>query len=249
MRSKKYLSLLSVLLMFCACEQSDGGGGHFVKYFIQMYSEGDIELTMLRSRPNYQGVETVYQTGFVVGLEYPAVEYWAEDGDEGYQKLAERNGDTAFNQWIGHDTPFGAHAFADNFGALHVVSDSDWDDAHPAGTPLDDILLARFYSHAEFIRSGYDTGGVEMEVFLFYNKYFNIVKKLVSELTAADMEMLCWYGFRDFDKTTRSPIIIFTSAPTKAKEHTLTIEWTTVEGKVKTASITCTPEVDPELQL
>ena len=69
----------------------------------------------------------------------------------------------------------------------------------------------------------------------------------MSELTAADMKMV-YYSLTDFSSQTKSPVIVFTSAPTLEKEHTLTLRWTTVEGDVKTASITCTPEVDPALQ-
>ena len=39
-------------------------------------------------------------------------------------------------------------------------------------------------------------------------------------------------------------IIYFTKTPTIDPIHTLTVEWTTVEGEVKTASLTCRPQVN-----
>ena len=83
--------------------------------------------------------------------------------------------------------------------------------------------------------------------FLQNYDYLKTIEKRPSELTAADMKMV-YYSLTDFSSQTKSPVIVFTSAPTLEKEHTLTLRWTTVEGDVKTASVTCTPEVDPALQ-
>ena len=44
-------------------------------------------------------------------------------------------------------------------------------------------------------------------------------------------------------------ILYFTSVPDNpGEEHTFTVEFTTSDGTVKTASVTCTPRVDPTLQ-
>ena len=104
---------------------------------------------------------------------------------------------------------------------MHITSNADWDEEHPAGTLLDDILWAEFWSYADYIRSGYETGGV------------NNVQMLVEDLKADDMQMI-----RDY------VIIYFTKTPTIDPIHTLTVEWTTVEGEVKTASLTCRPQVN-----
>ena len=115
-----------------------------------------------------------------------------------------------------------------------------------AGSLLDDILLVRLYSYANFIHEGYP--GKNDNTFLSKRKYLSVIKKLMSELTPADMEMIYCCEVNDFSTDTLYPVIVFTSAPTLEKEHTLTLRWTTVEGDVKTASVTCTPEVDPALQ-
>lgn len=61
----------------------------------------------------------------------------------------------------------------------------------------------------------------------------NNVQMLVEDLKADDMQMI-----RDY------VIIYFTKTPTIDPIHTLTVEWTTVEGEVKTASLTCRPQVN-----
>ena len=165
---------------------------------------------------------------------------------EEFLRLATRNDDTSFNQWVPDPLCLRTPAFANNFRELHVVSNADWDEEHPAGSLLDDILLVRLYSYANFIHEGYP--GKNDNTFLSKRKYLSVIKKLMSELTPADMEMIYCCEVNDFSTDTLYPVIVFTSAPTLEKEHTLTLRWTTVEGDVKTASVTCTPEVDPALQ-
>ena len=210
-----------------------------------------------------------------------------------------------------------------------VTSNADWDEAHPAGTSLDDVLQVRINSSSDFVHDGYDMGEYKYEFLQNYD-YLKTIEKRPSELTAADMKMV-YYSLTDFSSQTKSPVIVFTSAPTSDKDwsaeypagtslndkmgvryvsyaeyiesgyppgfdlgkdilydkplsalqpddlrvveytpsslsiysfilyftsvpdnpgevHTFTVEFTTSDGMVKTASITCTPEVDPALQ-
>ena len=128
-----------------------------------------------------------------------------ESDPQEFERLAIRNGDVGYNRWLEFwEYP---SAFADNFQTMHITSNADWDEEHPAGTLLDDILWAEFWSYADYIRSGYETGGG------------NNVQMLVEDLKADDMQMI-----RDY------VIIYFTKTPTIDPIHTLTVEWTTVEG-------------------
>ena len=167
-----------------------------------------------------------------------------ESDPQEFERLAIRNGDVGYNRWLEFwEYP---SAFADNFQTMHITSNADWDEAHPAGTSLDDVLQVRINSSSDFVHDGYDMGEYKYEFLQNYD-YLKTIEKRPSELTAADMKMV-YYSLTDFSSQTKSPVIVFTSAPTLEKEHTLTLRWTTVEGDVKTASITCTPEVDPALQ-
>ena len=224
------------LLLFCeltlgSCMQNKD---YLVFYqnYIQAYYQGELELKDWAS---------LYAPGDLIDLETTPIPWFyiilanakpisrKPECLQEYERLATRNGDTHFNSWADYSDGGTPYAFADNFQTMHVVSDADWDEAHPAGKFLDDLLLCNWLSHADFVRND-------------YNEEFrlNYKKKLVSELIPEDMEMIgCgWVDVR----------ISFISAPTLAKTHTLTLTWTTVDGNVKTASITCTPEVDPALQ-
>jgi DNA-directed RNA polymerase specialized sigma24 family protein len=161
-------------------------------------------------------------------------------------KKKEMNTDIDFNQVLANGALPMVATFADNFSKMVVTSNADWDEAHPAGTSLDDVLQVRINSSSDFVHDGYDMGEYKYEFLQNYD-YLKTIEKRPSELTAADMKMV-YYSLTDFSSQTKSPVIVFTSAPTLEKEHTLTLRWTTVEGDVKTASVTCTPEVDPALQ-
>ena len=165
---------------------------------------------------------------------------------EKFNRWAARNNDIDFNQVLANGALPMVATFADNFSKMVVTSNADWDEAHPAGTSLDDVLQVRINSSSDFVHDGYDMGEYKYEFLQNYD-YLKTIEKRPSELTAADMKMV-YYSLTDFSSQTKSPVIVFTSAPTLEKEHTLTLRWTTVEGDVKTASITCTPEVDPALQ-
>ena len=230
-------------LFCCGCnKEEDCCGPSFYRELITRYVGGALKMEMLQITYTGATPTTILQTGFVVGVDESQM-YSSFCFPEKYKMLAERNGDTSFNREVFPWERLG-EAFADNFCELHIVSNADWDEEHPAGTPLDDILLAHFDSYAKIIHDGYKINGAKLD--LSRNDNFTICKKMVSELTSDDMEMLC-YGYDYYDKDTRNPMIVFTCAPTLEKEHTLTLRWTTVEGTVKTASVTCTPQVDPAL--
>ena len=241
--------LMAVFLFSCEKDKIGTGVYYYAENYINRYYDGGVALKMLEGHHYGNREPMILQTGFVIapsgGLEYGPW-YFDSYAKEQFLKIAERNGDTSFNRKVFNGERLG-EAFADNFHELHIVSDADWDEEHPAGTLLDDILSVRMYSFAEFIRNGYHDLARNKSEPLGDYRSLQIIQKRVSELTSDDMEIIA-YSISDMTLQTKSPVIVFTSAPTLEKEHTLTLRWTTVEGDVKTASVTCTPEVDPVLQ-
>lgn len=75
-------------------------------------------------------------------------------------------------------------AIADAFSKISVVADADFDAAHPAGTPLDDIICLRSESAYEYIRTGYEYPYADRKM-----AYLNCRKPL-SELTQNDMTLM-----------------------------------------------------------
>ena len=225
MKRIKYLGvLLSIVTLCVACEKSEKDGlGGFHKNFVELYVDGQIMLTEFQNECSGDAhrLSKKQIAGFVICIPSPKMYFFYGPDIEKFNRWAARNNDIDFNQVLANGALPMVATFADNFSKMVVTSNADWDEEHPAGTLLDHILWAEFWSYADYIRSGYETGGG------------NNVQMLVEDLKADDMQMI-----RDY------VIIYFTKTPTIDPIHTLTVEWTTVEGEVKTASLTCRPQVN-----
>lgn len=161
----------------------------------------------------------------------------AQNSDK-FLPLAERNNDMKANSFLPEGMGLGYSAFADNFASIQVVSDKEWDADHPAGKSLNDKILLRYQSYADYVRNNYT-------LTLYDCPETKAV--LLSEVLPGDLWMiLCPVG----PDTEYAPTLYFTESPVDSPiKHTFTITLTTTEGDIKSVSITCTPEVDPKLQL
>ena len=186
------------------------------------------------------------------------VSYNSVGGDKTlYDEWCQKHGDMSYNRKeeykIG-DTP--PHEFvAADYTAIEIVSDTDWDTEHPAGTSLADIAMFYSASPIRYIQSGYsreyDWSDTPMPGYVYKHMQnwthlrlrdgiykgktpFYPVKKLASELKPEDMVLLgsgdLMYGSRGG----RTPIgfLEFTTRPTKNKTHNITVTLTTDEGEV-----------------
>lgn len=211
------------------------------QYYVENYVGGDLVLWphyAVRSSasdlpaPDAEGFEVsisekvYYQNPELEGAQHP---------DE-FLQIAERNGDTEFNRWK-NPPEQDLTAFADNFTGIRVTSDKDWNAEYPAGTSLNDKMGVRYTSYAEYIDRGYPVG-FDLESDILYDKP-------LSALKPDDLRVV---EYTSYHLSIHSFLIYFTSVPDKVGEaHTFTVEFTTSDGTVKTASITCTPGVDPAL--
>ena len=199
--TRKYLILLLFsLLTLNSCNKHEGPELRFCENYIQNYCQGDLVL-LSRSPDRPPQIPANPQTPIRnFWIELTNCEWISPKSDpQEFERLAIRNGDVGYNRWLElWEYPT---AFADNFQTMHVTSNADWDEEHPAGTLLDDILWPEFWSYAGYIHSGYETGGG------------NNVQMLVEDLKADDMQMI-----RDY------VIIYFTKTPTIDPIHTLTVE-------------------------
>lgn len=148
----KIICLLLIIPLCCGCnEHETSSAPSFRQCFIEVYYSGGLELPMLQT--GYFGTQPTVppqnlQTGFVITPNYSHNNMCDSFSDpEEFLRLATRNDDTSFNQWVPDHLCLRTPAFANNFRELHVVSNADWDEEHPAGSLLDDILfLCQFYS-------------------------------------------------------------------------------------------------------
>ena len=239
----KKLLIYIFLSSLVGCNEPEewiGNGSGYSKYLVQNYVDGSYVLYgMLAEKPS-----TLYSmSGFQVLLEDPV--YYQTPEQEGAQhtddflRIAERNHDTEYNNL--KSLPWSdLTAFADNFTGIKVTSDKDWSAEYPAGTSLNDKMGVRYVSYAEYIESGYPPGfDLGKDILYDNNKPLSALQPDDLRVVEYTLSSLSIYSF----------ILYFTSVPDNPGEvHTFTVEFTTSDGMVKTASITCTPEVDPALQ-
>ncbi len=239
----KKLLIYIFLSSLVGCNEPEewiGNGSGYSKYLVQNYVDGSYVLYgMLAEKPS-----TLYSmSGFQVLLEDPV--YYQTPEQEGAQhtddflRIAERNHDTEYNNL--KSLPWSdLTAFADNFTGIKVTSDKDWSAEYPAGTSLNDKMGVRYVSYAEYIENDYHSySDLGKEILFLYNKPLSALQPDDLRVVEYTLSSLSIYSF----------ILYFTSVPDNPGEvHTFTVEFTTSDGMVKTASITCTPEVDPALQ-
>ena len=98
--------------------------------------------------------------------------------------------------------------------SIDVTSNADFDENHPAGASLNDIVLFTTFSPYPFIKNGY-TG-----------KEFVKNKKTLDQYTQDDFKLIFCVGsapiYNELDEDNYG-CISFTTEPTANKEHTLTI--------------------------
>lgn len=229
---KKALYILLVCLCTVACDKGNETGDEsiFVHYFIGYYNGGDYVLAEIKER------ETEATVGIGIGLDnvinYQTPEWSNSVNTEEFVRIAARNGDTGFDGNLWSFIYLSRVVFADNFQSIHLTSDRDWDEEHPAGTLLDDIVLWEAITYSDFIRNGYTGGNPDESPFVYY-------QESLAAIEPAWMEMI------KLDQTIgkgHSPNLLFAKSPTLDKEHTLTVTLTTTEGKTYRPTITLRPE-------
>ncbi len=130
-----------------------------------------------------------------------------------HRTLSEKYGDTNNGDfWSSKDLDFGNYALADSFVDIDIVSDAEYDDEHPAGTSLADIVRVSFRTFYPFVSGETKRASSEK------------VYKRVSELTPTDMILV-----------EATPVVFtftFRTPPLSAQQHNFTIIFTSDEGNV-----------------
>lgn len=149
---------------------------------------------------------------------------YALSQDEKHKALCVKNGDVNFDRklrssdgesgpgWLPEATVWNTdYPFSD----ITIVSDAGFDDLHPSGTPLDDIINIKYYTYRFYIENGYKH--TDPERMYVSNDYSgDCVTKLLSEWGAEDFL---------FVQATNHPVyggglaFSFTSKPTIEQQH------------------------------
>ena len=198
-----------IVLLLCflvmGCKNGTLDGATFTNHFVQGYCIADhIEKIGL-----YRYATRAFYVTFGGELVYDGKRN-SDDPDK-FHELAQKYGDISYNRRV---VPFRNNALANELTGISVVSDSDYDESHPAGTQLDDIIYFNGESFYSFVSSGYR--GQEST---FFDKPLN-------ELLAEDMKLLdiddMWFRF--------------STPPTASQEHNITLTITDADGNTFTAT-------------
>lgn len=201
-------------------------GNYLTNHYVPAYFY-DLDSFVIRQ---FVGAEqTKYGDGII--LDFKGKSCNEETNKEKYVSLASLYGDMTFTQSSQkgkrHILPEEI-SIADPIASISVVSDQDFDDAHPAGTKLDDILYFHAISPYVFVKSHYTTWNDDTPS-LIDGGYSTIEGKL-TDMKAEDFLLInCSFSY-----PAKAIYIDFPEKPT-AKTHHLTISIAFTNGKVLTA--------------
>lgn len=149
--------------------------------------------------------------------------YYGENCGDKLSYFSKLYNDTSYNNFI---LPGSQQALAYPLDKITLSCNSDYDDKHPAGTPLDDIVKLKFTSYLDYIENGYQypewykkekgygLGEIPFEYYL-------------SEINSDNTKLASRGVHR----------LIFTELPNVAGEYNFTLELTT-NGETFTATFT-----------
>ena len=170
-----------------------------------------------------------------------------DDDSRLFESLARKHKDISYNKKIAYlDGKYlmdpNPYCLKDDFTAIHVTSDTDYDESHPAGSNLDDVVVFHSSSPYPYIESGYtctyDWGEVR-DILPWPDSTFNhdyidteewshYIRKNVMDLCPSDLTLLGGYLWRGEPSL---GILEFASKPTLEKCHTIHVELINDEGK------------------
>lgn len=222
-------SVLCVCLCICGCSLMQERGFFFESYVIEYVNidyEGepkiqcDAKNKVAVSLPTeryafyvWDGISDVWKQSH---------QNWAQL-HERHRELSRKNGDIGFDQIIDLEV-WGTTGVVvwntDNvISAITITSSEDYDNTHPAGVSLNDIVQITYTTHKPFIENGYKHM-IEVDGVLQFDKHRSTndysgdrVTKVLSELTPADAI------FMDVDSFSLS----FVNQPTSALNHTFSV--------------------------
>ena len=173
MRKTGLLAGFIALTLIVGCE-SDGCKFTYSKYYIENYVDGDLVLLPYYAvRSSASDLPAPVSEGFGVsiyeGVYYQSPELKGAQHPDEFLRIAERNGDTEFND-LKSPPEQGIIAFADNFTGIKVTSDKDWSAEYPAGTSLNDKMGVRYVSYAEYKRAVIRPGSILGKIFYTTNR-------------------------------------------------------------------------------
>ncbi len=178
--------------------------------------------------PNDSTINSPYGFYAIFDEGYQYASQWQTGSDRStFDALASKHGDIGYHQDISASSscPSMPHTFlGHDFASITVTSDADFDEAHPAGTPLNDLIQYMTYSPYPFIQSGYAYTNPRAPRWEKWKEELILIDKPLSACTAEDFilpfavmeDWFCGGAFPAFYLQVKG-------VPTLSKQHTLTV--------------------------
>ena len=221
---RKYLfCLLFAALALCSCKNSDNDVYNETQqtpYLISVYAF--INAMSVRQYEALDGGSDIN----VIEFKESFISASHNSEKEQHSYFSNLYGDTSYT---GYTFGFSCPALAYPFDKITMSCNSDFDDEHLAGEPLDDIVKLKFGSFWEFIQNGYKyPDGCERPDPVDRGSTGEILHTyLLSEIGRENSKLI----------SLRKPLIHFTSSPATPGEYTFTLELTT-NGETFTTTFT-----------
>lgn len=213
---KKFLLIIPTVLCFLSCEK---GETYFLRSYVMYYN--DMEKITLK-RYSEVGIDVYAEYGNSLGN-------FKSTGElkESYDALCEKHNDMTYNRKITILMSYGnwTESLGVDFVSIDMVSDSDFDATHSAGSSLGDIVKFHSDSLKPYIDSGYKECNNTYYGFGCYQSFDGFL----SELTVNELTLMRNGGYIGSLK--------LETKPTLSKTHTFTVTMTADDGRVFTASI------------
>ncbi|HOE94504.1 MAG TPA: hypothetical protein PLU97_03795 [Candidatus Cryptobacteroides sp.] len=208
-RANKLLLLLAGLLLLGSCNKVTYV---YADSYIMYYAIHDgIEIWTNKNKLGQHLLEVRLKKPF------KSVSYDSKGEDKIiYDELCKKHNDLFYCR----EVPFfngvgGAIASYPDYTSVSITSNSNYDEEHPAGTPLNDIIICEYCSSYLYVLGGYADESL-----------LDVKTKPLLEVTDDDLALL---GLLNF---------FFTQNPDTSGRHDITVSVTTDDGRTFTA--TCT---------
>ncbi len=251
MRKKCYLLLFSLIVCFISCRQQpnepliDGGANwDYTAYVFSYHFPKSMYLS--RSIPNVWDTDKhLYgKYGFMVMFtdDYDQMlSQWSTDAEKAdFDSLCLKHNDTSYNKRIQYLMPSPPHKYLGfDLLSIQVISDSDFDEQHPAGELLNDIVQFVAYSPMSFIQNGYQYSASEDNVTARLKEEQKLISKPLNQCTTEDFVLILGEADNTLYLYDALPCCYLTidKVPTLAQQHVFTVTVVDDSGKKWDASI------------